>query len=373
MDLWRRLTNQGSSVPGQADTSSRCVAESVSGTHDLVVANYSLIRDLPIGDRLCSDTFSVGGHDWYICFHPRGSVETFLMDQYQDYAAASVHLLKRDKVVRLPTARVAIGLVDCHGTLANTTSSDAHFYAVEMPQTFDKFVRRSELTPRLYLKDDCLTIRCVLTVITHRREHTRPGPAAMPQLPDLHGHLERMLRDGKGTDVTIHVRGQAFRAHRCVLAARSPVFDGELFGPMKRKDTESIGIEDMEPMVFELLLHFIYTDSLPDDNGEAYGTTAVMQHLLVAADRYGVDKLKQVCDMKLRTSLDVETVATTLALAEQHHCPLLREACVTFMASSRKVLADIVATDGFKHLTASIPLENLSDSLRKQGASLSKV
>uniref|UniRef100_A0ACD5UF39 Uncharacterized protein n=1 Tax=Avena sativa TaxID=4498 RepID=A0ACD5UF39_AVESA len=131
----------------------------------------------------------------------------------------------------------------------------------------------------------------------------------------------------------------------------------------------------MEPMVFELLLHFIYTDSLTDDNGQAYGTTAVMQHLLVAADRYGVDKLKQVCDMKLCTSLDVETVATTLALAlaEQHHCPLLREACVTFMASSRKVLADVVATDGFKHLTASIPLENLSDSLSKQGASLSKV
>jgi speckle-type POZ protein len=67
--------------------------------------------------------------------------------------------------------------------------------------------------------------------------------------------------------------------------------------------------------------------------------------------------------MKLRTSLDVETVATTLALAEQHHCPLLKDACVTFMSSSRKVLGDVVATQGFKHLTASIPLENLKERL----------
>jgi speckle-type POZ protein len=224
-------------------------------------------------------------------------------------------------------------------------------------------VRRSKLKSRRYLKDDCLTIRCVLTVVTPRTEPTRAGPAAAAAspLPDLHGHLERMLRDGKGTDVTIDVRGQAFRAHRCVLAARSPVFDAELFGAMKRKDTERIGVEDMEPAVFELLLHFIYTDSLPG-NGEGCGT-AVTQHLLVAADRYGLDKLKEACDMKLRTSLDVETVATTLALAEQHQCSLLKDACVTFMSSSRKVLGDVVATQGFKHLTASIPLENLRERL----------
>ena len=87
----------------------------------------------------------------------------------------------------------------------------------------------------------------------------------------------------------------------------------------------------------ELLLRFIYPDTLSGDK-EGYGV-AVTQHLLVAADRYGVDKLKQACDLKLRRSLDVRTVATTLALVEQHQCPLLRDACATFMSSSRKVLA----------------------------------
>jgi speckle-type POZ protein len=53
----------------------------------------------------------------------------------------------------------------------------------------------------------------------------------------------------------------------------------------------------------------------------------------------------------------VETVATTLVLAEQHHCKDLKEACVEFMAP-RNVLQAVMATDGygFKHLVESCPV-----------------
>ncbi|KAB8112806.1 hypothetical protein EE612_051541, partial [Oryza sativa] len=50
-------------------------------------------------------------------------------------------------------------------------------------------------------------------------------------------------------------------AHRCVLAARSPVFRAELFGPMKESAaTAVITVDDMEAEVFRALLAFIYTD-----------------------------------------------------------------------------------------------------------------
>jgi speckle-type POZ protein len=53
---------------------------------------------------------------------------------------------------------------------------------------------------------------------------------------------------------------------------------------MKEKTASRIRIADMESNVFRALLHFIYTDSLPDmDKGD---TAAMCQHLLVAADRY---------------------------------------------------------------------------------------
>ncbi|KAM0897966.1 hypothetical protein ACQ4PT_022234 [Festuca glaucescens] len=160
MDLWwRRLTNKGSSVPRQADTSSRCVTESVSGTHDFVVANYSRIRDLSAGDFVTSGTFSVGGYDWFLRFYPCGSLwsDPFHREQYRGYAAASVHLLKRETPV-VARARVTIGLVDRHGAMASNKTLDAYNFTPRLPRKFHAFARKSKLTSRRYLKDDCVTI-----------------------------------------------------------------------------------------------------------------------------------------------------------------------------------------------------------------------
>jgi speckle-type POZ protein len=66
--------------------------------------------------------------------------------------------------------------------------------------------------------------------------------------------------------------------------------------------------------------------------------------------------------------MDVETVATTLVLAEQHHCKDLKEACVEFMAP-RNVLQAVMATDGFKHLVESCPvvMKELLDMVSRSG------
>ena len=127
-----------------------------------------------------------------------------------------------------------------------------------------------------------------------------------------------MLSDGEGADITFTVDGQLFRAHRCVLAFRSSVFRAQLFGPMKEKAENLIKIDDMEPAIFEALLHFIYTDSLPDSCSD--GQNPTITHLLVAVDRYGVERLRLLCESKLSEAIEVETVVTTLALAEQHNC-----------------------------------------------------
>ncbi|GJM84870.1 hypothetical protein PR202_ga00582 [Eleusine coracana subsp. coracana] len=93
--------------------------------------------------------------------------------------------------------------------------------------------------------------------------------AAVPAAPlDLQRHLGDLLVAGEGADVTFLVAGETFRAHRCVLAARSPVFKAELYGAMRQSDAAAaelcIRIHDMEPdQVFSALLQFVYTDSLP--------------------------------------------------------------------------------------------------------------
>jgi speckle-type POZ protein len=179
-----------------------------------------------------------------------------------------------------------------------------------------------------------------------------------------------MLKDGQGADVTFSVSGRLFNAHRYLLAARSPVFKAELFGPMKEKETQTIiEIDDIEPSVFEALLHFVYTDSLLlDDEHNKQDRVAKFQHLLVAADRYGLERLRLLCESKLCVDIDMDTVAASLALAEQHHCKDLKEACIQFMAP-RNVLQAVMATNGFKHLVESCPfvIIELLDMLCRNG------
>ena len=172
--------------------------------------------------------------------------------------------------------------------------------------------------------------------------------------------LASLLRDGDGADVTFVVDWRSFPAHRCMLAARSAVFRAELFGPMKEKAATRVKVDDMEPSIFEALLHFVYTDTLPDGDGgvatdDDKDRNVPMQHLLVAADRCGLDTLRLMCEVGMCRSIDADTVATTLALAEQHRCVQLKNACLEFV-TSRGMLCAVVHTSGFCHLVESCPL-----------------
>ena len=103
-----------------------------------------------------------------------------------------------------------------------------------------------------------------------------------------------------------------------------------------------IRIDGMVPHVFSALLHFIYTDSLPEITREE--EVLMAQRLMEAADRYDMQRLKLICEEKLCKYLDANTAATTLVLADQHHSHRLKVACIEFLKSPQ-ALDVVVATD----------------------------
>ncbi|KAJ1276191.1 hypothetical protein BS78_05G195300 [Paspalum vaginatum] len=119
-----------------------------------------------------------------------------------------------------------------------------------------------------------------------------------------------------------------------------------------------IEIEDMEASVFGSLLDFIYTDSLPeDDNDDDDDQVKVLvryQRLLAAADMYGLERMKLVCQEKLCNHVRADSVARMLALADLHHCPGLKDACFDFLSSSAN-LESFTATNGVELLNESCP------------------
>lgn len=67
------------------------------------------------------------------------------------------------------------------------------------------------------------------------------------------------------------VEGDELPAHRIVLTARSPVFHALLNSGMREGAEGLVKLEDVRAPVFRALLHFVYTDALPQvRHGPAY-------------------------------------------------------------------------------------------------------
>ncbi|KAF7068391.1 hypothetical protein CFC21_074163 [Triticum aestivum] len=318
-----------------------CTPNLAQVTHMFDIFGYSKHRGMGNEKFIRSGTFSVGGHDWSIRFYPDGySTEKV----EKDYISVYLELMSKGAKVR---GSCDLRLVD------QSTGMSASVHKTEL-RTFDPAGLSRGDVESAFLANDRLTIECIVTVIEEPCvTESKPFPKTEVPVPpsDIAEHLSKLLEDDEGFDVTFCVRRKTMRAHRSILAARSPVFKAELFGSMKEaRMPRRVTIKDMQPDVFSALLHFIYTDSLPDGDKNA----DMIRHLLVAADRYAMERLKLVCQSILCENLNVDTVATTWALADQHSCDKLKDACVEYIACSNAMDA-VVETQGYKNLKVADP------------------
>ncbi|KAL3849832.1 hypothetical protein ACJIZ3_011714 [Penstemon smallii] len=341
-------------------TTSTSISETVNGSHDFKITGYSLSKGIGIGKYIASDTFMVGGYAWAIYFYPDGKS----VEDNATYVSLFIALASEGTDVR---ALFELTLFDQSGRERHKVHS--HFgRALESgPYTlkyrgsmwgYKRFFKRTALETSDYLKDDCLQVHCCVGVV---KSHTEgPKIYSIPSPPsDIGQHFGQLLESGKGTDITLEVDDETFSAHKVVLAARSPVFRAQLYGPMKNQNTRCIKVEDIEAPVLKALLHFMYWDTLPDMEeltglNSKWASTLMSQHLLAAADQYGLERLRMLCEANLCENVAINTVATTLALAEQHHCLQLKAVCLKFVALPENLRA-VMQTDGFEYLKESCP------------------
>ncbi|XP_047080192.1 BTB/POZ and MATH domain-containing protein 2-like [Lolium rigidum] len=327
---------------GKLCTTSAVDAGADSGYHLLVVKGYSYrTREVSKGQVISSEPFMVGGHQWVIRYYPNGhdpSCADFIslylrLDAVENHVAAKVQL--------------EFSFVDDVEKQKRIRATETCGFSVQHPSWgYPKFMRRDVLERSAHLKGDCFTIRCDIMVCNTKED-------ADGTLPGIHEHFDYLLQNKVGADVTFEVSGETFVAHRCVLAARSKVFMAQLFGPMMEATTSTaIQIKDMKPKVFAALLSFIYTDSFPKMDKDIMW----LQDLLVAADRYDLQRLKFLCEKQLSEDIDVGSVASTLALADRHHCHGLKEVCFKFIqAQSPECLDKLMMTDGWQCSVTTCP------------------
>ena len=161
--------------------------------------------------------------------------------------------------------------------------------------------------------------------------------------------LEGLLSDTTSSDVTFVLREREFPAHKAILAFRSKVFEAMFKHPIKENLTNRVAIEDIEPDVFGVLLHFIYTGrvSLAEMRKFAVG-------LYAAADKYMLDQLQTACENHLlRRPMTADNCFEMLLFTSEHSVEQLKQDAIKFF---RVYPVEVMETQGWKRaMTENLP------------------
>jgi len=171
--------------------------------------------------------------------------------------------------------------------------------------------------------------------------------AVQPSLqgPDLMEDMQQLWESKSLSDVRLVVADQEFRAHRAVLAARSSVFASMFSTDMAEAQSSTVTVADVRPEVFEMLLEFLYTDSLTRQDAEPQ----VIGDLLKAAKKYAVPRLASLCENRALTAITLDSVVEWLMLATMLDAEQLKSACMRFVKSH---CAEVQCTAAWQRLVA---------------------
>jgi len=296
--------------------------------------DYEQTKHLAFQNGIRSDPFSAGSHMWSLFCFP---------SDMSDDIAVFVRLESNPGSV---SAIVEVSFMDKDGkpSLAAGSRTGVHLFQHKDPELIH-CVTRTDLV-KDYITEGHVRIVCGIMIV---------NGCSIPVPPsDIAEHLGTLLDSTDGADVSFIIDSETLHAHRAVLAARSPVFRAELLGSMAEATASSVTLHDITPATFKLMLRFMYTDTFPGDGELGDSSTGMIRHLLAAADRYALDRLKLMCAQKLWDNVSVDTVAATLACAEMYNCPELKIKCIDFFAMEKN-FRKAVLSDGFVELVQQFP------------------
>jgi hypothetical protein len=98
-------------------------------------------------------------------------------------------------------------------------------------------------------------------------------------------------------------------AHKVILAGTSPFFESMFTNGMQETYSSEILLNDTDPAIFFKVLYYCYTMKLESSS------SSETEKVIIMADRFGIDSLKEEGFRQLRKDMTARTVWDTWALA----------------------------------------------------------
>ena len=118
--------------------------------------------------------------------------------------------------------------------------------------------------------------------------------------------------------------GRTFNVHRNILGIRSKVFKAMFYSMLEEAKRGYVEIEDTDADTVEEMLGYMYAGRLP-----ASGMKSA-ERLLIAADKYDLEELKEICENQLSIEITERNACEKLMLADMYKCSTLKRRSIGF-------------------------------------------
>lgn len=189
-----------------------------------------------------------------------------------------------------------------------------------------------------------ILIKCELTVVDFNTEKQEICDFE-ENSSDLVKNIAGLLDNEDFKDMTFNVEDEKFTAHKNILAIRSTVFAAMFKNKMVEDLTSTVEINDIKPAIFQQMLNFIYKDRVENLDESAF-------ELLYVAEKYQLEKLKNLCIRSLNVNLSLETVIKSFELADLYSIEKLKDKCLKLI---NQKIDEIVETKEFQKLIKNRP------------------
>ncbi|CAD8104026.1 unnamed protein product [Paramecium sonneborni] len=149
---------------------------------------------------------------------------------------------------------------------------------------------------------------CLVKVI-HTTEFSQ-----MVQNP-LKTSFQSLFNNGSNSDILFQINDeQPLLLHKCILACRSPKFNGMFSSNMIENNQKLVRVEYKKPDLFKVMLQWIYCGYWKEFPVEIEDTC----DLMLLADEYLIADLKQKCEEDIISKLNSNNIMQILLFVEKH-------------------------------------------------------
>jgi len=147
------------------------------------------------------------------------------------------------------------------------------------------------------------------------------------------------------SDITFLVEGESILLHKAVLGSRCSYLETLCVKVGFKEAMQSvIKLDDMSLAVFNVIIEFLYKDT-------ADIPTAIVLDVLVKANEWGLNKLKQICEKDLSICIDKDNVISLILISETHEADYLLACCINVLFIH---LDSLHSQEDFKHISSRV-------------------